>query len=205
MTKWGTTHGTIKACVLTFLGFRKCSGAGRVVCPWHPLRWLPRTSVRFYPHYLCCWAGGVPPRPPAPPRRLLSFVLWGRCPHCHLPVRYPCVGRALSGGAAPRRTPRPRSARGSAVFFMVGWGRCPRWRSVSRYRLLRYAAGAPRNISLRSFAVARWKSAFLLPSGLYIFPNLALLCLRCWAAICRATSLSTATMSVSKNFPLLSW
>lgn len=120
MTKWGTTHGTVKACVLTFLGFRKCSGAGRVVCPWHPLRWLPRASVRFYPHYLCCWAGGVPPRPPAPPRRLLSFVLWGRCPHCPLPVRCPYAVRALAGrcrGALPPVEPPGRGARAAARCF----------------------------------------------------------------------------------------
>lgn len=127
MTKWGTTHGTIKACVLTFLGFRKCSRAGRVVCPWHPLRWLPRASVRFYPHYLCCWAGGVPPRPPAPPRRLLSFVLWGRCPHCPLPVRCPCAARALAGRcrwALPPVEPPGRGARAAARCFswLVGGG-----------------------------------------------------------------------------------
>lgn len=53
-----------------------------------------------------------------------SFYLccWGVAPIAHCP----CVGRALSGGAAPRRTPRPRSARGGAVFFMVVGGRCPR-------------------------------------------------------------------------------
>lgn len=127
MTKWGTTHGTIKTSVLTFLGFRNSSGAGRVVCPWHPLRWLPPTSVRFYPHYLCCWAGGVQQRPPAPPRRLLSFVLWGRCPHCPLPVRCPCVARALAGrcrGALPPVEPPGRGARAAARCFswLVGGG-----------------------------------------------------------------------------------
>lgn len=149
MAKGGTTHGTIKTCVLTFLGFRKCLGAGRVVYPWHPLRWLPRTSVRFYPHYLCCWAGGVPPRPPAPPRRLLSFVLWGRCPQCPLPVR--------CRGALPPVEPPGRGARAAARCFswLVGGGAPADWRYVPRYRLPRYAAGAPRNISLRSFAVAR--------------------------------------------------
>lgn len=51
MANGGTTHATFTACVLTFLGCRNSKGAGRVLCPWLPLRWLPRTSVRFYPHY----------------------------------------------------------------------------------------------------------------------------------------------------------
>lgn len=121
MTRGGTTHGTIKACVLTFLGFRNSSGAGRVVCPWLPLRWLPRTSVRFYPHYLCCWAGGVPPRPPAPPRRLLSFVLWGRCPQCPLPVRW----QGAVGGRCPPLNPlAAERARRRGVFHGC-WGAVP--------------------------------------------------------------------------------